>query len=223
MRSPRPLSAAAGPHRFIWDLHYSPPDVLGHGYPISAIFGDTPRHPLGPAALPGEYTVRLTVDRKSYTQPLTLKMDPRVDITAAGLQQQFDLSMQAADGIHRDYSALTQVRAVRARIRAQRAAANAALGAGNKGATLGPATEALDSLVASIEGGGGGRFGGGGGGGGAAGGSLTSLNGELEGLLGTFEGADAVPTTQAAAALHDALARLDAILARWSAANGRTP
>ena len=31
----------------------------------------------GPTAQPGAYTVKLTVDGKSYTQPLVVKGDPR--------------------------------------------------------------------------------------------------------------------------------------------------
>ena len=50
-------------------------------------------------APPGQYTVKLTVDGKSYTQPLTLKMDPRVTTPALGLAQQFTLSKQLYDGI----------------------------------------------------------------------------------------------------------------------------
>ena len=45
------LSAAAGMHRFVWDLHFPPPDSLGHDYPISAIYQDTPKHPLGAIAV----------------------------------------------------------------------------------------------------------------------------------------------------------------------------
>ena len=37
------------------------------GYPISAIVGDTPKEPLGPAVLPGTYTVKLTAGGKGYT------------------------------------------------------------------------------------------------------------------------------------------------------------
>jgi len=217
VRPPQPLSPAEGAHRFVWDLHYPPPDVLGHGYPISAIYHDTPRYPLGPAALPGNYTVRLTVDGKSYAQPLTLKMDPRVQVTAAEIQQQFDLSMRAAEGIRRDYRALSEVRSLRARIRALRTSANAPAAAKDKGSTPSVTAEALDSLAAAFEGGGG-RFGGGAG---AAAGTLTSLNGELAGVLDDFEGADAVPTTQAVAGLTDALARLDAIVARWNELKSR--
>ena len=34
-------------HRFVWDLHYPPPDALRQDYPISAIYEDTPRVPAG--------------------------------------------------------------------------------------------------------------------------------------------------------------------------------
>jgi hypothetical protein len=32
-----------------------------------------------PALAAGEYSVRLTVDGQSYTQPVTIKQDPRID------------------------------------------------------------------------------------------------------------------------------------------------
>ncbi len=72
VRPPRTLSAAAGFHRFIWDLHYPPPAALSRGrdYPMTAIYQDTPRHPLGPWVLPGQYTVRLTAGATTSTQPL---------------------------------------------------------------------------------------------------------------------------------------------------------
>ena len=44
--------------------------------------------------MPGNYKVVLTVDGKSFTQPLTVQMDPRVKTPAAELQAQFDLSWQ---------------------------------------------------------------------------------------------------------------------------------
>jgi hypothetical protein len=72
------LPSDAGMHRWVWDLHYPAPDSSRHEYPISAIPGDTPRYPLGPTALPGAYTARLTANGKSYTAPFTVKMDPRV-------------------------------------------------------------------------------------------------------------------------------------------------
>jgi len=78
IRPARVLSIAPGMHRFVWDLHYPQPDVLEREYPISAIVHDTPRYPLGAAVLPGQYNISLTVNGKTYTQPLHLRMDPRV-------------------------------------------------------------------------------------------------------------------------------------------------
>src|SRR5207248_7545631 len=91
IRMPQTLSAEAGAHRWVWDLDYAPPDALHYDYPISAIPHDTPREPHGPRALPGHYTVRLTVDNHIFTVPLTLKMDPRVKTPLAGLEEQFRL------------------------------------------------------------------------------------------------------------------------------------
>jgi photosystem II stability/assembly factor-like uncharacterized protein len=90
------LSSEAGMHRWVWDLHYSSPDSARHEYPIAAIPGDTPRYPLGPTALPGSYTARLTANGKSYTAPFTVKMDPRVQISASGLEKKFQLEMRLA-------------------------------------------------------------------------------------------------------------------------------
>ncbi|MGA8761957.1 MAG: glycoside hydrolase, partial [Candidatus Sulfotelmatobacter sp.] len=89
IRPARTLSAEAGMHRWVWDLHYTPPVAVRHEYPIAAIPGDTPRLPLGPTALPGQYTARLTVGGKTYTAPLTVKMDPRVKTSPAHLEKKF--------------------------------------------------------------------------------------------------------------------------------------
>ncbi len=90
------LSADAGMHRWVWDLHYPAPDSTRHEYPISAIPGDTPRLPLGPTAMPGTYTARLTVDGKNYTASFVLKMDPRVKTSTAGLERKFQLETRLA-------------------------------------------------------------------------------------------------------------------------------
>ncbi len=58
------------------------PRVSAHDYPISAIYHDTPRYPLGASVLPGVYSVKLTVEGKSYTQPLHGEDGPaREDVT----------------------------------------------------------------------------------------------------------------------------------------------
>ena len=96
VRKPVQLSTAAGMHRWIWDLHYPAPVSSRHEYPIAAIPHDTPRLPLGPTALPGNYSVRLTVDGNSMTAPLNIKMDPRVRISPADLDKKFHAEMRLA-------------------------------------------------------------------------------------------------------------------------------
>lgn len=87
--------------RFTWDLLYPNPSANSYDLPISAIYKDTPWVPQGPAVLPGVYNVSLTVDGRKVTQKLTVRIDPRVKTSAIGLKQQFDLSIEAYQGIGR--------------------------------------------------------------------------------------------------------------------------
>jgi hypothetical protein len=93
-------------HRFVWDLRYPTPGAVQYDYPISAIYHDTPREPLGVIARPGAYTVKLSVGGQSFTQPLTLKMDPRASVTTLGLAQQFALATRIADMMNRSFAAI---------------------------------------------------------------------------------------------------------------------
>jgi hypothetical protein len=113
-------------HRWIWDLHYAAPASTRHDYPISAIPHDTPRLPLGPTALPGNYSVRLTVDGKSSTAPLTIKMDPRIKISAAGLQNKFQAETRVASIMSETAQALLQGGSIRTQLDKVSAQANAA-------------------------------------------------------------------------------------------------
>ena len=107
------LSSEAGMHRWIWDLHYPPPESTRHEYPIAAISGDTPRYPLGPTVLPGAYTARFTVNGKSYTSPFTVKMDPRVQISASSLEKKFQFEMRLASLLSETSKAALQAGSVR--------------------------------------------------------------------------------------------------------------
>ena len=104
-------------HRFVWDLHYPVPKALEKEFPISAILHDTPLSPLGVRALPGSYTAKLTVDGKSYTQPLTLKMDPRIQTSPDDLRKQFDMETGSVEGMNESYESLEQVKSVREQIK----------------------------------------------------------------------------------------------------------
>jgi hypothetical protein len=97
VRPPAQVDIAAGSHRFVWDLHYPPPPSKEQEYPISAVLHNTPRLPRGPVVLPGDYSVRLTVDGKAFTQPFAVKLDPRIQTTPQGLQRKFELSMRVTE------------------------------------------------------------------------------------------------------------------------------
>jgi photosystem II stability/assembly factor-like uncharacterized protein len=99
LRPVRVPSASAGMHRFVWDLRWTPPNVFRFFYPISATPGETAPEPRGPWVVPGVYTVRLTAGSATQTQPLTVKMDPRVTTPSAGIQEQFALSMRVYEAI----------------------------------------------------------------------------------------------------------------------------
>ena len=157
-RAPRTLSASKGMHRFVWDLRYPPPGAVQRDFPISAIHHDTPLEPLGVLAVPGAYTVKLTVNAAAFTERLTLKMDPRARITAMGLARQFALATKIADLMNRTYDA---IRNPQSTISPQTAARNPQLAALNndlataydavEGADRAPTVQAGRTVVALEE------------------------------------------------------------------------
>jgi photosystem II stability/assembly factor-like uncharacterized protein len=94
-----PMPVTAGIHRWVWDLRSTTPTSTRYGYPISAVPYRTPLAPQGPPVVPGTYTVKLTVDGKSETQPLTVKMDPRVHMTVDELQALHSAQMAMASSL----------------------------------------------------------------------------------------------------------------------------
>jgi hypothetical protein len=85
---PEALQTTPGLHRFVWDLTWR-----SSGGPEVDEESEY-RNPSGPRVVPGNYTVKLTVDGKPQTQPLTVVMDPRSSATAETLQQQLQIGQQ---------------------------------------------------------------------------------------------------------------------------------
>jgi photosystem II stability/assembly factor-like uncharacterized protein len=206
VREDRILPAEAGMHRFVWDVRYTAPKSLGHGYPISAIVHDTPLQPQGAWAMPGQYTVKLTVDEKSYTQPLVLKMDPRVRSSAAELGRQSAMQQSAAAGMNRSFDALAEVKSTREQIKA--AAEKATSAEANQ------KLAELDKKVAELEGA-------------AVPGffglppagkqpeNFSTLNQHFGQILSIAGAANAPPTTQAEAVAKELDAALIELTVRW--------
>jgi photosystem II stability/assembly factor-like uncharacterized protein len=96
------VETAEGMHRFVWDLRYPRPDALSYDYSIAGVWHEgTPIDPRGPLALPGRYTVSLMANGKSYTQPLTVRMDPRVHVSTLALRAQLALAFAVDSALTR--------------------------------------------------------------------------------------------------------------------------
>jgi hypothetical protein len=118
IKPPRVLPAQAGLHRWVWDLHYPAPVSTTRGYPISAVPMATPQGPEGPFALPGNYVVRLEVDGRRLTAPLTLKADPRVQLPPDALAEQLHLATQLAGLLTDSSRAVLQANSEAAQLKA---------------------------------------------------------------------------------------------------------
>jgi hypothetical protein len=117
IRPPEVLSNQAGMQRFMWDMRYPPPRGAERGYSIAAVHMNTPSGPFGPWVQPGEYTVRLTIDGQPYEQPLTVRLDPRVEVTDEALQMQYDYSMQCYRLYHAAQTVREQIESLRSQVR----------------------------------------------------------------------------------------------------------
>jgi len=206
VRHDKILSSQAGMHRFVWDMHYPAPESLAHEYPISAIVNDTPRYPLGAFALPGEYTLKLTVDGKSYTQPLTVRMDPRIGTSFADIQKQFHLEHESTVCMKTSFEILSSVRSLRGQLKGRGEKAGKSV-AGERIATLdktladmeGAAQPAFFGVPPS----------------GKQPENLSTLNQHFAALLAVADSADAAPTTQATAMFKELVEDLRRQVIRW--------
>jgi photosystem II stability/assembly factor-like uncharacterized protein len=99
IRRQRALPSKPGMHRVTWDLHYPALPEKAPTFPIAATPGDTAPDAVAVWALPGTYTIRLTANGHTYTQPLVLAMDPRVKTSATDLTAQFTLGMRLYEAL----------------------------------------------------------------------------------------------------------------------------
>ena len=143
------LPTAVGTNRTHWDLRYDNPPVFSHDttLTISAVPHDTPLDREGPLALPGAYTVKLTVDGKVYSQALVVHNDPRSGerpATLQALQSAHKLVMLAYQGMKDAYTGNSEVAALRAQIKS--------LADGPLPPDVAAAATALDAKLATLGG-----------------------------------------------------------------------
>jgi photosystem II stability/assembly factor-like uncharacterized protein len=118
VRDLRVNQARAGLNRTVWDLRYDPPKLVelrttpeenphiweeprfrGRDWrPITHWGADQAE--VGPVAAPGKYTVKLSVDGETYTQPLEIVRDPSSHASDVEIQEAVKLQLRIRDDIN---------------------------------------------------------------------------------------------------------------------------
>ncbi|MEO7564355.1 MAG: glycosyl hydrolase, partial [Sphingomicrobium sp.] len=186
----------AGLNRYTWDMNYP-----GYTEFKDMILWAAANH--GPAALPGEYQVRLTVDGKVQTQTAAIRLDPRLgSVKPADVEARFALATRIRDQVSRANQAVLLARGIRRQV--------AAVLTKTSDPSLRSLANALDARVVAVEG------------------AIYQvrnrseqdplnypimLNNKLAALIGVVESGEAAPTLQTQSVFTDLSARLDRELA----------
>ncbi|HKV24322.1 MAG TPA: hypothetical protein VJN93_06995 [Candidatus Acidoferrum sp.] len=116
------LPTQVGTNRTNWDLRYDDPPALNLDLENQMNVGPggfvTPG-PHGPQVIPGVYTLKLTVDGRTYTQTVTVRNDPRVGESPkvmADLRSKNKLMLLAFQGTKDSYAGNAEVLAVRQQV-----------------------------------------------------------------------------------------------------------
>jgi len=205
---PTPLPRNAGLNRYVWDLRCLSPDAIQHTYPISALYERTHAEPQGPFVVPGKYEVRLTVDGKTYKQPLMVEMDPRVKVTQAELQQQLDFAQKVDSLVSLSYSFHEQA----AKFQSEVANRQAVLQINEQALPALQAAKEFGAKVLKIQGEAQRGFGGFG----KPKPTFTLMNSELAYLSEAVNQADAAPTDAMHIAYHDYCQDLTKLAQQWA-------
>ena len=100
---------AAGLNRVTWGLDYPGATT----FPGMILWGASTN---GPAATPGKYEIRLTVDGQSLTQPLVVRRHPLRSATDADLKEQFDLGIRIRDKVSEANRAVIRIREIKQQV-----------------------------------------------------------------------------------------------------------
>lgn len=190
-RTPK-VPTAAGLNRFNWDLRYEGATVF------QSLIMWGARASTGPWAVPGQYQVRVTADGETQTQPFELKMDPRVNVSMADLQKQFDLAMKVREKTSQADEAVITIRKLRDEVN-DRLKTNTAAKAKQSGATLLTKLTNVEEAIYQTRNRSGQdplNF-------------PIKLNNKISHLMGVIEDADAPPTDQAYVAFQQLSQELD--------------
>jgi photosystem II stability/assembly factor-like uncharacterized protein len=213
---PTVLSTNPGLNRFVWNLRYPSPKTLRYGYfnekldyieytlADHAIPGEFPHdQPEGPYAVPGEYSLVLTVNGQDYRQPLTVTLDPRVHVSQSDLLSQWQTEQRISAQMAASYDSYNQVTTLRDTI----ADRQTKLGTDPAKKDAADALKTLNDQVGDIESGKPADLG------------VGPLNRELARLATMAESSDDRPTPPVEEGVEMACQNLNKRLAQWRDVN----
>ncbi|HSD65119.1 MAG TPA: glycosyl hydrolase, partial [Vicinamibacteria bacterium] len=132
------LAKAAGLQRAVWDLRYE------GATPIKAAKIDSGDPAEGPMVLPGLYSARLTVDGRSSTTPVEVRLDPRVTVSRSDLEEQLAFALALREDLTRLSGIVRDLRSVRGQVKARTETVKDRPG-------VAPFADAADALVARLD------------------------------------------------------------------------
>ena len=193
-RPPPRVPNKAGLNQFAWNLRYPDASVFQNMIMWAGSVA-------GPTALPGTYSVRMTVGGQRFSQPFTIVKDPRTTATDADLKEQFDLLMRIRDKTSEANDAVKTIRNVKAQLadRSKRMTGPKAGSFAELATNLTARLSAVESEIYQVK-------------------NQSSqdplnypikLNNKIAALAGVVGGVDAKPTSQSYTVFNDLSAQLD--------------
>jgi photosystem II stability/assembly factor-like uncharacterized protein len=196
------LAAEQGMNQWVWNLRLPDADIADK----AIMWGS----PAGPRIPPGDYEVRMTVGKWNARQAFSVRSDPRLSVTQADLEAQFALASDVHDAVSETHRAVMRLRDVREQAGAV-AARHEKAGDGEELTELAKAMgEKLTEIEEKLH-----QY--------RSTSSQDVLNyrpgvdGQLLGLKGTVESAQAGPTDASAARFRELRGELDGYLAELQA------
>jgi hypothetical protein len=143
--------AKAGVNRTVWDMRHEgptplrvmPPGAEGIFAMIERIFGS-----MGPPAVPGDYTVTMKVGANEHNAQVTIKGDPRIDMSPADYRAQFEAAKALRDLTSRVNGAVDTTLSLRMQLAGLQQQMKMA---GAKSEEMKPVAEALDKAMEEVK------------------------------------------------------------------------
>jgi hypothetical protein len=136
-----------GINRAVWNLRHEGPAPIrsqqgGGGGFFARMFGR-----MGPPAVPGEYAVTMTVGEQEHTTNVTVKGDPRIDMSQADYQKQFETAKTLRDLTSKVNGAIDTT----SNINKQLTGLKGQMKFAGKGESTQQITEAIDKALAELK------------------------------------------------------------------------